>query len=80
MTGNEIKLECEKHYLEIQNANDRLKELREICKHEETFEGKYSWRIGSIIPAKICSFCNKPIKLDWGFPIIINNNESEPTP
>lgn len=62
MKNEEIKSECEQMYAQIQRANDRLKELREICKHEKTFEGNYSWRVGSIQPAEICEYCGSLIK------------------
>lgn len=40
MTNEEIKLECEKMYLQISDAEDRLKKMRSICKHEKTFDKK----------------------------------------
>ena len=58
----EIKQECEKMYAQIKQAEERLKEMREICKHPNTFEGNYSWRIGVIQKAKICSDCGSLIK------------------
>lgn len=62
MKNSEILAECDNLYLQIKNAEERLKEIREICKHEDTFEGIYSYRIGSIMNAEICSFCHKVIK------------------
>lgn len=62
MTNSEIKDECEKMYAQIKQAEERLKEVRAICKHEDTFEGTWSWRIGSIQPAIICSYCGSLIK------------------
>ena len=62
MTNEEIKSECESHYKSIELSQERLKELREICRHEETFVGNYSWRVGSIMQGTICSFCGKLIK------------------
>lgn len=49
MSNEEIKNECEAQYAAIETAKNRLKELRNVCKHEETFEGNYSWRIGAIV-------------------------------
>ena len=62
MTNEEIKEECEKHYKNLRNINDRLEELRNICKHEQTEPGNYSWRIGSIHFADICVYCGTPTK------------------
>lgn len=62
MNKEEIKSECEQLYKQIKMAEDRLKEIRSICKHEETFNGNYSYRIGSISPAIICSNCAELIK------------------
>lgn len=62
MTNEEIKLECEKMYLQISDAEDRLKKMRSICKHEKTFEGNYSSRVGVYLLADICEYCGKLIK------------------
>ena len=62
MTNEEIKADCEKQYKAIEDARIRLKNLRDICKHEHTYQGNYSWRPGSIQPAEICSYCNELIK------------------
>ena len=62
MTPEQIKIECEQQYKAIKDAQDRLKELRAICKHETTFEGNYSWWEGSITPAIICSDCGSLVK------------------
>ena len=61
MTNEQIKEQCELMYAQIKNAETRLKTLREECKHEHTFQGNYSWRVGSIEKAIICSYCNTPI-------------------
>lgn len=61
MTPEEIKEECELQYNQIKNAEARLKELRSLCKHENTFEGNYSYRVGVVERALICSYCNTPI-------------------
>jgi hypothetical protein len=63
MTGEEIKIECEQIYDQIKQGENRLKELRSICGHEQTYEGTYSWRIGSFESATICSHCGEVIKI-----------------
>jgi len=62
MNNEEIKKECEQMYSQIKNAEERLKELRKECKHEKTFEGNYSWRIGAIQLADICEYCGELIR------------------
>jgi len=69
MTGEEIKIESNRIYDDIYKAKERLKDLRKICKHEKTFKGNYSYRIGQSDPADICEYCgevvdihNKPIE------------------
>ena len=62
MKQEEIKQECEKMYAQIKQAEERLKEVRAICKHPNIFNGNYSWRIGVIQPADICSDCGSVIK------------------
>lgn len=52
MTNEEIKSEVEKEFRNIKDAEARLKHLRSICKHEHTFFGDYSWRIGGVLPGK----------------------------
>lgn len=61
MTNEEIKKECDIAYGCIKIAEDRLRELRAKCKHEESFEGNYSSRPGSISVCNICSFCGTPV-------------------
>lgn len=63
MTNQEIKTECELMYSQLREAEDRLKKIRAICKHENTFEGNWSWRVGSSTPAVICSVCGSLVKL-----------------
>lgn len=53
----EIKKECEDLYDTIKKSQDRLDEIRKICKHENTFKGLWSWRIGAENNATICSDC-----------------------
>ena len=63
MIKEEIKKECEKMYAQIKCSEDRLRALRAECKHEKTFEGNYSWRVGSIRLADICEYCGLMIRL-----------------
>ena len=62
MTNEEIRKIKENCYEQIRLAEERLMEIRKICKHEKTFEGNYSWRIGSSLPSVICEYCGKLIK------------------
>lgn len=62
MSNEEIKSECESQYAKIKEAENRLNELREICTHENTFEGDYYWRVGASYPAKICSDCGRMVE------------------
>ena len=61
MTGDEILKRCNEMYLQISDAGNELKRLREICKHEKTFYGNYEYRIGATFPATICSYCGKVV-------------------
>ncbi len=63
MSNDEIKNNAEFLYKQISDAQEGLKVLRSVCKHEETFEGNYSYRIGVIQAAIICSFCGELIKI-----------------
>jgi hypothetical protein len=61
MSNEEIKADCDKQYGQIADARKRLEEIRAVCKHEQTFEGTYSYRIGVLMPAIICYFCGELI-------------------
>lgn len=78
MSNEEIKKECDLMYEQIKNAEARLKELRSICKHEEIFEGLYSWRVGSIEPSIICSHCGSFIKTVFDYVITETSNDNFP--
>lgn len=80
MENNEIKSECELQYAQIKKAEERLKEIRTICKHENTFEGNWQWDIASTFPALICSDCGTMVKFidfEWEavHPLIENKND-----
>ena len=74
MTNEEINKEKDKMFAQIKSANERLTEIRKICKHEKTFIGNYSWRVGSIEPSEICTYCG-----EWiiGGPMIVTNEKGE---
>jgi len=57
MTQSEIKQEKDRLCDKIRRAEERLNELKVQCSHPHTFEGNYSWRIGVIQKANICSDC-----------------------
>jgi len=61
MTQPEIKSECETCYAQIKAAEETLIQIRSVCKHPNTFNGNYMWRVGSILPATICSDCGEVI-------------------
>ncbi len=61
MTQEQIKEQRDILYKNIKDAEDGLKILRSICKHPNTFEGNYSWRIGACDRANICSDCGELI-------------------
>lgn len=64
MRNEEIKADCEAQYEAIKSAESRLRIFRAACPHTETHEGNYSWRIGCIDPATICSSCGTCIKIN----------------
>lgn len=63
MTQEEIKQEVETHYLAIKTAEERIKELRTLCHHPNTKNGLYSYRVGVVDEALICSDCGNVIKM-----------------
>lgn len=63
MSQEEIKEVLNRQLARIKLANDRITELRTICKHPNQHEGLFSYRIGSYHPAIICSDCNQLIQL-----------------
>lgn len=61
---NDIRKEIDSLYDVRKTALEQIENIREnICKHEETYEGNYSWRIGNIQPAIFCKNCDKLIKI-----------------
>jgi hypothetical protein len=68
-----IKRETEALYTKIKRSEERLAEIRETCKHENTKKTNYSWRVGSIRPAIVCDDCGHLIKMLDG-PLILNND------
>ena len=61
MTNEEIKNKKEAFENIISLAQEGLKGLREVCKHEKTFKGSYSYRIGVIEERGICEYCGEVI-------------------
>jgi ribosomal protein S27E len=61
MKPEEIKAEKERCYKQIKEAENRLAEIRKICKHENTFVGDYQWAVGHICQAVICEYCGEVI-------------------
>lgn len=63
LTSKLINAKRELAYLQIKNATERLSELRTVCKHENTFEGNYTYGdVSRSFPAKICSDCGDCIE------------------
>lgn len=62
MKNEEIKLRTQEVYATIKGAEAELQRLRANCKHEKTFVGNYSWRIGCSDSAEICEYCGQFIK------------------
>lgn len=78
MTPEQIKTECELLYEAIRLSESRLKELRSICKHENTFNGNYSYRVGSVSRAVICFDCGSLIKQEFsGKPYVVGEKGPE---
>lgn len=63
MSNKEIKAECEFQYAAIKEAEEHLTILRAECKHEHTYKGLYSYRVGAINNALICSYCGSCLKV-----------------
>lgn len=64
-----LKEECETLYKTIKDSKENLYKLRETCTHEHTFIRSYSYRIGCVNDANICSDCGKVINI-IGYPKI----------
>lgn len=62
MTQQEISAECSVLFKSLEEGEKRLSELRELCSHENTFEGTFSYRVGCYQPAIICSDCRQLVK------------------
>ncbi len=63
MTQEEINQKCDAIIAEIKFQQGNLKIIRDYCEHPNTFEGKYSYRIGQVSDAIICSDCGELIKM-----------------
>jgi len=62
MNNKEIKQECDLIYNEIKSAEQRLRKLRDLCEHDDTDIGNYSYRVGVVERAEICNSCGEIIK------------------
>ena len=62
MTNDEIKKETDAILNNIKHYNDRLKDIRELCKHENVIIVDWSYRIGSRREAEVCEYCGEFIK------------------
>lgn len=49
--------------LMMTQAQQEIQNIKESCSHDEYFIGYWSWRVGSMQPARICSICNDCIQL-----------------
>ncbi len=63
MTNEEISKLCDENYKQIKDAEDKLIIIRSDCKHEDTFEGLWSYRPGSAYPAIICRYCGAVVEM-----------------
>lgn len=59
MTSEEIKDQYETACAHIIEAQNKIYELRQICKHEKFHKGIYSWRPGSYSEENICDYCGE---------------------
>ncbi len=67
MKPGEIKKECDLMQDQIEQSQNRLIELRKLCKHQNTFKGLYSYRFGVIQNALLCCYCKDVIRfIDTG--------------
>ncbi len=67
MTSEQIKRDCEFIRCSMKILQEGLERLQNQCKHTNTFQGNYSWRVGCIDPAIICSDCGKLIEIQNTF-------------
>lgn len=59
MTNEEIKAKRDEYYAAIKTAEEGLEELRKSCSHEHVSVENYSWRVGVVDLANVCSDCGK---------------------
>jgi len=62
MRNQEIKARVKELQEIVSTSQQKIETLRSICKHEKTFKGNYSWRVGVIEERDICEFCGEVIK------------------
>lgn len=56
-----IKKECEELYEVIKKSQERLDEIRKICKHTNTEKTNYSYRVGQSSIEDVCQDCGQVI-------------------
>lgn len=78
MTPEETKEECNLLYKQIEYCHERLKVIREECKHEKTFRGTYSWRIGAFDECDICEYCGAPVNFIDQYIIKVESENNNP--
>ena len=61
MTKEEILQECQTVYASNRKNEERLKELKSICKHKYTTRCDYAYTMTMIMPAIVCDHCNKVV-------------------
>jgi hypothetical protein len=61
MKQSDIKTESEQAYQNIKLHEDRLQQLRSICKHPNTYKANVYTQPGKYYPGIICSDCRKVI-------------------
>lgn len=59
MTNDEIIEERNALYRQLEIAKEHLAALRATCKHDDTEEVNYSWRIGVVERRMVCKYCNE---------------------
>ena len=64
MTNEEIKKEYTVLVNRIEYAKNKIAELQSICRHEKTYDGNYSYRVGVVQPAVFCAYCDELIKTE----------------
>lgn len=62
MSPEEIRDEISKEQQNIEKSTERIRELRKVCKHEDSKSGLYSYRVGNISDVKMCLYCDEVLE------------------